>query len=95
MQIRVHLHDRQRHALLALEFLSGFSGTGRSGWPAPDSLSRLVAHNGFIIDFHRVPPSVVQSIVGHSTALLTLDVYTHIQTEAQEEAMKKMENLFE
>jgi integrase len=43
----------------------------------------------------KVPPTVVQSIVGHSTVLLTLDVYTHSSTERQEEAMDKMGEVFD
>ena len=41
-----------------------------------------------------IPPSVVQAIVGHSTVTLTLDIYTHSSTEQQEEAMRKMGEVF-
>jgi integrase len=41
-----------------------------------------------------VPPAVVQGIVGHSSALLTLDVYTHTTPQMQDEAMEKMGELF-
>ena len=37
-----------------------------------------------------IPPSVVQAIVGHSSPLLTLGVYTHISTDMQNEAAEKM-----
>ncbi len=41
-----------------------------------------------------VPPSVVQSIVGHASALLTLDVYTHTSTDLQRAAMEQMGRVF-
>ena len=42
-----------------------------------------------------VPPSVVQSIVGHTSPLLTLSVYTHMTTSMQNEAAEKMNNLMQ
>jgi integrase len=44
----------------------------------------------FMINELHIPPSVVQSIVGHASPLLTLSVYTHTNTEQQHEAMSKM-----
>ena len=41
-----------------------------------------------------VPPTVVQTIVGHSTVVLTLDVYTHSSTDQQDEAMGKIGEVF-
>lgn len=42
-----------------------------------------------INDLH-ISPSVVQSIVGHASPLVTLSVYTHSNTEQQTDAMNKM-----
>lgn len=41
-----------------------------------------------------VPPSVVQAIVGHSSPILTLSTYTHINVNDQFEAAEKMGSLF-
>lgn len=40
-----------------------------------------------------VPPAVVQSIVGHASPILTLSVYTHMNTDDQTNAAKKMDDL--
>jgi len=41
-----------------------------------------------------IPPSVVQNIVGHSSPILTLSTYTHINVNDQTEAAEKMGKLF-
>lgn len=41
-----------------------------------------------------IPPSVVQNIVGHSSPILTLSTYTHINVNDQFEAADKMGKLF-
>jgi integrase len=41
-----------------------------------------------------IPPAVVQAIVGHSSPILTLGVYTHINTDDQTEAAEKISGLF-
>ncbi|MGE5619578.1 MAG: tyrosine-type recombinase/integrase [Sphingomonadaceae bacterium] len=40
-----------------------------------------------------VPPKVVQEMLGHSTVVMTLDTYSHLLPEMQEEAVRKMDNL--
>ena len=48
----------------------------------------------FLINELKIPPKVVQGIIGHSTINLTLNVYTHSTTDQQDEAMEKMGNAF-
>lgn len=44
----------------------------------------------YMINELKIPPKVVQAIVGHSTVNLTLSVYSHSTTDQQDEAMEKM-----
>jgi len=41
-----------------------------------------------------VHPKVVADRVGHSTTNLTLDTYSHVLPEVQEDAVQKVETLF-
>jgi integrase len=41
-----------------------------------------------------VPAKVVQEILGHSQISMTMDVYSHVLPDMQQEAMAKMNNLF-
>ena len=41
-----------------------------------------------------VHPKVVQEMLGHSTIALTLDTYSHILPDIQQEATKKMDKIF-
>ena len=42
-----------------------------------------------------VPAKVVQEILGHSQISMTMDIYSHVLPDMQQEAMGKMNNLFE
>ena len=42
-----------------------------------------------------VPAKIVQEMLGHSTITTTLDLYTHVDLEMQNEAVKKMEEQFD
>jgi integrase len=44
----------------------------------------------YMINELRIPPKVVQGIVGHATINLTMNVYNHSTTDQQDEAMEKM-----
>lgn len=48
----------------------------------------------FLINELKIPPKVVQGIIGHTTVNLTLSVYTHSTTAQQDEAMEKMSGAF-
>lgn len=48
----------------------------------------------FLINELKIPPKVVQAIVGHSTVNLTMTVYSHSTTDQQDEAMEKMSGAF-
>ena len=41
-----------------------------------------------------VHPKVVQEMLGHSSIMLTLDTYSHILPDIQQEAADKMEKMF-
>ena len=43
----------------------------------------------------KVHPKVVQSMLGHSTIAITIDTYSHIIPDIQEEAAKKIDEIFE
>jgi len=38
----------------------------------------------------RVPPKVVQELLGHNQISMTMDIYSHVLPTMQEEAMDKM-----
>ncbi len=42
-----------------------------------------------------VPAKVVQEILGHSQISMTMDIYSHVLPDMQQEAMSKMHDLFE
>jgi len=42
-----------------------------------------------------IPAKIVQEMLGHSTISTTLDLYTHVDLEMQNEAVKKLENKFD
>lgn len=42
-----------------------------------------------------VPDKVVQEILGHSQISMTMDIYSHVLPDMQQEAMAKMNNLFD
>lgn len=44
----------------------------------------------FLINELKIPPKVVQGIIGHTTINLTMTVYAHSTTDQQDEAMEKM-----
>lgn len=48
----------------------------------------------YMINELRIPPKVVQNIVGHATINLTMNVYNHSTTDQQDEAMDKMSTAF-
>lgn len=48
----------------------------------------------FLINELKIPPKVVQDIIGHATINLTMTVYSHSNTDQQSEAMEKMGNAF-
>ena len=41
-----------------------------------------------------VHPSVMQKLAGHSTARITMEIYTHANMDAQREAMDAMQQAF-
>jgi integrase len=41
-----------------------------------------------------VPAKVVQEILGHSQISMTMDIYSHVLPDMQQEAMGKMNDLF-
>ena len=41
-----------------------------------------------------VHPSVMQKLAGHSTARITMEVYTHANMDAQRDAMEAMQQAF-
>ena len=41
-----------------------------------------------------VPAKVVQEILGHSQISMTMDIYSHVLPDMQQDAMAKMNNLF-
>lgn len=41
-----------------------------------------------------VHPKVVQEILGHSTIAITLDTYSHVLPNMQEEAIGKLDQMF-
>jgi integrase len=41
-----------------------------------------------------VPAKVVQEILGHSQISMTMDIYSHVLPDMQQEAMDKMNDLF-
>jgi integrase len=41
-----------------------------------------------------VPMKVVQEILGHSSILITMNIYGHVADGMQDAAMDKMDNLF-
>jgi len=44
---------------------------------------------------NNIKPKVVQEMLGHSTISTTLDIYSHVDIDMQEEAMKKINNLID
>jgi integrase len=64
------------------------------------NLPRIPFHNlrhtaiSFMINYLHIPPSVVQAIAGHSSPILTLSVYTHSNSDNQNEAAERMNGLF-
>ena len=42
----------------------------------------------------KVHPKIVQEMLGHSTIALTLDTYSHILPDIQQEAADKMDKIF-
>lgn len=48
----------------------------------------------YMINELKIPPKVVQGIIGHTTVNLTMTVYTHSTTDQQDEAMEKMGKAF-
>lgn len=48
----------------------------------------------FLINELKIPPKVVQGIIGHTTVNLTMTVYAHSTTDQQDEAMEKMSTAF-
>lgn len=48
----------------------------------------------YLINELKIPPRVVQDIIGHATINLTLSVYSHSTTDQQGEAMDKMSSAF-
>ncbi|MFW6281749.1 MAG: tyrosine-type recombinase/integrase, partial [bacterium] len=44
---------------------------------------------------NNIKPKVVQEMLGHSTISTTLDIYSHVDIDMQEEAMKKLNNLID
>ena len=44
---------------------------------------------------NNIKPKVVQEMLGHSTISTTLDIYSHVDINMQEEAMKKINNLID
>ena len=48
----------------------------------------------FLINELKIPPKVVQGIIGHTTVNLTMTVYAHSTTDQQNEAMEKMGTAF-
>lgn len=48
----------------------------------------------FLINELKIPPKVVQGIIGHTTIDLTMAVYAHSTTDQQDEAMEKMGKAF-
>jgi integrase len=41
-----------------------------------------------------VPDKVVQEILGHSQISMTMDIYSHVLPDMQQDAMTKMNDLF-
>jgi len=41
-----------------------------------------------------VHPKVVQELLGHSSIAMTLDVYSHVLPSMQQEAAKRMDDVF-
>jgi integrase len=41
-----------------------------------------------------VPAKVIQEILGHSSIIITQDLYGHVIAGMQDEAMQKMDTLF-
>ena len=48
----------------------------------------------FLINELKIPPKVVQDIVGHASINLTMSVYNHSTTDQQDEAMERMSKAF-
>ncbi len=48
----------------------------------------------FLINELKIPPKVVQGIIGHTTIDLTMTVYAHSTTDQQDDAMEKMGDAF-
>lgn len=48
----------------------------------------------YLINELKIPPKVVQGIIGHATVNLTMNVYSHSTTDQQDEAMEKMGESF-
>lgn len=48
----------------------------------------------YMINELKIPPKVVQAIVGHATINLTMQVYSHSTTDQQHDAMDKMSTAF-
>jgi len=48
----------------------------------------------FLINELKIPPKVVQGIIGHATINLTMNVYAHSTTDQQDDAMEKMGAVF-
>jgi integrase len=43
--------------------------------------------------FLRVPPRTIMEILGHSQIAVTMNVYTHVTSDEQREAMRLMDRL--
>ena len=42
-----------------------------------------------------VHPKIVQEMLGHSSIIITLDIYSHVLPNMQERAVSAMEDIFE
>ena len=63
--------------------LSGIVVVGAMACPRPAAL--LAAG---------VPLKVVSELLGHSSVAITVDIYAHVLPEMQQEAVKRMDDLF-
>ena len=58
---------------------------------SPHSLRHTFATRGLE---HSIQPKVMQTILGHSTLAMTMDLYAHVLPDTKAEEMKKIANLF-
>lgn len=67
------------------------AGYGLDGWTLHElrhTFLTLAAEKG-------VHPSVMQKLAGHSTSRLTMDIYTHVNMDAQRDAMDNLQSVFQ